>query len=140
MQSDIVQQLNYIAAVLEANKNKFTVPGHIPAKIKTVREAAAEITRLTEALRAAEERVKALREVLSQLSSYVGAGIGDEGTTSEQFIKRITWGIDHISDAQLAFAAAIVEECSKRPQTTWGEVKQAILARAALKEQPHADA
>lgn len=61
MQSDIVQQLNYIAAMLEANKDKFTVPGHIPAKVKTVREAAAEITRLTEALRTAEEREKALR-------------------------------------------------------------------------------
>ena len=57
MQSDIVQQLNYIAAVLEANKNKFTVPGHIPAKIKTVHEAAAEITRLTEALREADENI-----------------------------------------------------------------------------------
>jgi len=67
MQSDIVQQLNYIAAVLEANKNKFTVPDHIPAKIKTVREAAAEITRLTEALRAAEEREKALADVVETL-------------------------------------------------------------------------
>lgn len=71
--------------------------------------------------------VKALREALSTLSSYVGAGLGDEKTTPQQFIARINWGINHIEGSAFERAAAIVEDCSKRPSTTWGEVKRALL-------------
>lgn len=70
--------------------------------------------------------VEGLRAVLSGLSSYLGAGLGDEATTPEQFDQRIRWGIEHQASAYRDRAASIVEECSKRPGTTWGEVKSAI--------------
>lgn len=68
------------------------------------------------------------RDTLSGLALYLSVGSGDETTTAEQFDKRIMWGIDHLLNAQLTRAADVVENCSKRPATTWGEVKAAILA------------
>lgn len=75
-------------------------------------------------LRAENEQ---LRGVLSGLSSYLGAGLGDDSTTPEQFDARIRWGIEHIGSVHRARAAAVVEECSKRPSTTWGQVRSAVL-------------
>lgn len=66
--------------------------------------------------------------VLSSLSSYLAAGLGDEATTAEQFDARIRWGIDHWTVAVIQRCADIVEECSKRPNMGWGEVKKRILA------------
>lgn len=86
-------------------------------------------------LAAQQARIEAAMDVLSGLSSYLGAGLGDEATTPEQFNERIRWGIEQLGAVHRARAAAIVEECSKRPKTTWGEVKCAILDdTAALKE------
>lgn len=39
------------------------------------------------------------RDILSGLSSYVGAGLGDHSTTLEEFDRRIRWGIDHLCSA-----------------------------------------
>lgn len=69
--------------------------------------------------------------VLSGISSYLGAGMGDENTTPAEFEKRIRWGIDHHVSAIITLAADMVERLSKRPNTTWGEVKSAIIALAA---------
>lgn len=71
------------------------------------------------------------RDILSGLSSFLGAGMGDDTTTAKQFDQRIHWGIEHLESACRNRAAEVVEECSKRPNTTWGEVKQAILADQA---------
>ncbi len=68
------------------------------------------------------------RDTLSGLALYLSVGSGDDTTTAEQYDKRIMWGIDHLLNAQLTRAADVVENCSKRPATTWGEVKAAILA------------
>lgn len=85
-----------------------------------------------DALKAEVER---LRDKMSALSSYVGAGIGGDSTTPEQFDERIRWGIDHLERVAMKRAAAIVETCSQKPSTTWGEVKRAILD-AALEPRP----
>lgn len=47
--------------------------------------------------RLARERDEA-RDVLSGLSSYVGAGLGDDNTPIDDYGKRIRWGIDHMCD------------------------------------------
>lgn len=82
-----------------------------------------------ERLRAENETA---RDILSNLSSYLGAGMGDDNTTPEQFDARIRWGIDHIGRVYRDRAAQVVEECSKRPCTTWGKVKRAILDDTCL--------
>jgi hypothetical protein len=71
-------------------------------------------------------------EILANLSSYLGAGIGDDTTTPEEYDRRIRWGIDHIGRVYRDRAAQVVEECSKRPSTTWGQVKRAILDDTCL--------
>lgn len=71
-------------------------------------------------------------DVLAGLSSYLGAGIGDDTTTAQQYDDRIRWGIDHIGRVYRDRAAQVVEECSKRPGTTWGAVKRAILDDTCL--------
>jgi hypothetical protein len=76
--------------------------------------------------------VERARDILSNLSSYLGAGMGDDATTLEEFDKRIRWGIDHVGRVYRDRAAQVVEECSKRPRTTWGEVKRAILDDTCL--------
>ena len=43
--------------------------------------------------------IEALRDVLSVLSSYVSAGMGDDATTPQQWNERIRWGIDFLVDA-----------------------------------------
>lgn len=78
-----------------------------------------------------DKLVEAL-DVLSGLSIYLGAGMGDEATTALQFDERIRWGIDHIGSVYRNRAAQVVEECSKRPSTTWGQVRRAILDDTAL--------
>jgi len=84
------------------------------------------------ALVEALEANKNLLLILSNLSSYLGAGMGDDNTTGVQFDARIRWGIDHIGRVYRDRAAQVVEECSKRPRTTWGEVKRAILDDTCL--------
>lgn len=84
------------------------------------------------AIVAALEGESRAKYVLSGLSSYLGVGIGDDSTTAEQFDTRIRWGIDHIGSVYRNRAASVVEECSKRPTTTWGEVKKAILNDTSL--------
>lgn len=82
---------------------------------------------MTDNLRENNEAVS----VLSSISSYLGAGMGDENTTPDEFEKRIRWGIDHHVSAIITLAADMVERLSKKPGTTWGEVKSAIAALAA---------
>ena len=89
----------------------------------------------TPALSAAEARAVGdendCRETLSALSSYLGAGMGDDKTTPEQFRERIDWGVDHQIGAAINRAAGVVERMSQqRPTPTWGEVRTAILALA----------
>jgi PAS domain-containing protein len=45
---DVVERLAYIAAILEANADKFAVPDHISAKVRDIRKAADTIERLRE--------------------------------------------------------------------------------------------
>ena len=78
------------------------------------------------------EEVEEARDILSALSSYLGAGLGDDKTTLAQFDDRIRWGIDHIGRVYRNRAAQVVEDCSKRPSTTWGTVKRAILEDTCL--------
>ena len=87
-----------------------------------------EATRAEQAERMLAEAVG----VLSHLSSYLGAGMGDDETTIEQFDARIRWGIDFIGSVYRERAAAVVEECSKTFHPTWGTVKRAILDDTAL--------
>jgi hypothetical protein len=70
-------------------------------------------------------------ERLRSLASALGAGGLDE-TDPAKLLARVEWGVDHIQQVEAARSAQVVEELSKQPRTTWGEVKKAILARAAL--------
>ena len=45
----LVEGLKYVAAILEANAEKFAVPDHIPAKVRTVLDAADALTALSSA-------------------------------------------------------------------------------------------
>jgi len=85
-----------------------------------------------QAIAAERGEVENARDILSGLSSYLGAGLGDDATTLKQFDERIRWGIDHIGSVYRNRAAQVVEECSKRPRTTWGEVKRAIMDDTTL--------
>ena len=67
-------------------------------------------------------------DVLSNLYSYLGTGMGDDNTTAEQFDKRIRWGIDHLACVAIQRCADVVEECSRQPGTRWGQIKARILA------------
>lgn len=72
-------------------------------------------------------------DILAGLSSFLGAGLGDDSTTPEEYGRRIRWGIDHIGTVYRQRAAQVVEECSTiRPLPTWGYVKRAILDDTAL--------
>ena len=42
-----------------------------------------------------DEELKDLREELSALCLYLGAGMGDDNTTIPDYIKRIKWGIEY---------------------------------------------
>ena len=80
---------------------------------------------------AAQAREAAL-SVLSGLSSYLGAGLGNDDTTPEQYDKRIRWGIDHQIAVTVQRCADVIEELSKEAysgkRVHWGQIKQAILA------------
>lgn len=68
------------------------------------------------------------RDILSSLSSFLGAGMGDDDTTPEQFAQRIRWGVEHQIAAAIQRAADVVEEASKRPGScTWGQLRTRIL-------------
>ena len=84
------------------------------------------------AMKARGDRLAEALITLSELSSYLGAGAGDDTTTVEQFNQRIRWGIDHIGVSYRNRAAQVVEECSKKFGTTWGQVKRAILEDTCL--------
>ena len=90
---------------------------------------------------AAQAREAAL-SVLSGLSSYLGAGLGNDDTTPEQYDKRIRWGIDHQIAVTVQRCADVIEELSKEAysgkRVPWGQIKQAILALSPA-AQPGAD-
>lgn len=74
----IIERLPYIASILEANAHKFPVPDHIPAKARTIREAANALEALT---KPSAERVEAARNRLrihGRLIDYPGGEIGFE--------------------------------------------------------------
>jgi len=73
-----------------------------------------------------EAATKRERERLSDISSALGVGMGDENTTAEQFEARIRSSAEHNYSAGMMRAALIVEELSKRPSTKWGEIITAI--------------
>lgn len=73
------------------------------------------------------EAVAEARDILSGLSSYLSAGIGDDKTTLTQYDDRIRWGIDNLARLMVVRCADVVEECSKRPATTWGQVRSRVL-------------
>jgi hypothetical protein len=70
----LVEKLKYIAAILDANAAKFTVPDHIPAKAKTVREAAATLESQARELAEARARILELETVTEE---KVGAAPGE---------------------------------------------------------------
>ena len=104
MQSDIVQRL----------KDEHAMNGGQGAYAWQSRElcgkAAAELARLTSQLRAAEEREKALREVLAEISDLHGE------------INPCNYDNDDACELNRQFCYALT------------------ISSAALKEQPHADA
>lgn len=65
--------------------------------------------------------------VMAGISSYLGAGLGDDDTTADQYGKRIRWGLDNHHNMTVQLCADIVERLSKTPNTTWGEIKAEIL-------------
>lgn len=71
-------------------------------------------------------------ETLASIGSYLGAGIGDDMTTPDEYHKRIMWGIDYHASVIVKRCADIVEELSKRSysgdRVGWGNIKTAILA------------
>lgn len=65
---------------------------------------------------------------LADLSSYVGAGIGDDNTTADEYHERIRWGIDHLVSATIQRCADVVEKESLHPaRASFGTIKRAIL-------------
>lgn len=66
-------------------------------------------------------------DVLASLSSYLGAGLGDDKTTADQYDMRIRWGIDYQHNAIVRLCAETIERLSKTPNTTWGDVKAEIM-------------
>ena len=68
----------------------------IPPDAEFVRKAALDAALADSAAVRAE--LQEARDVLSDMSSYVGAGLGDENTTVEQYDKRIRWGIEHLTN------------------------------------------
>lgn len=79
--------------------------------------------------------VPSAEDVLRSIAAYVGAGgFNAEHVDPREFERKIRWGIDYLTDATFQRAADIVEECSKRPGTTWGEVKAAIIAHKGSRE------
>jgi hypothetical protein len=70
------------------------------------------------------------RDALSAISSFLGAGLGDDSTSADDFYKRIRWGIDNHVSCTFDFCAAIVERLSNKPNTTWGEVKAEFMRKA----------
>lgn len=68
-----------------------------------ISEAKNSFPRLLATIRALQERVDKAeaerddaKDELSALSSFVGAGLGDDDTTVEQFAKRIRWGVENM--------------------------------------------
>jgi hypothetical protein len=95
----------------------------------------AMIDRLVAALRALPAVAPGVRDgmdVLSALSSYLGAGCGDETTTAEEYAKRIRWGVDYQASTAVRLCAAVVERLSKDAYSgqsiPWGQIKAEILA------------
>jgi hypothetical protein len=107
--------IGYAAAVLRAHADKLPLPSHAKALADRCQEASNLLANtvqgegVREALYPAAlaqpnqppagEDGDTARDVLADLSSYVGAGIGDESTTPEQYGERIRWGIDHLCSA-----------------------------------------
>jgi hypothetical protein len=90
------------------------------------KELAAQAERIAKLEEAAAEDIAMLRE----LSSALGAGAGDDTTTADQLRKRILSSAEiHYGAGRVrgrADASVIVEELSKTPNTTWGEIVRAI--------------
>ncbi len=76
-----------------------------------------------------------LLDELRSISSSLGAGFGDDKATVEEMLRRIKWGLDHIQRVEAERTAALIEELSKNPATTWGQVKTAVLERAGIMNQ-----
>ena len=143
-----LEAANLHAAALEAaldsieTSNGLTANGNVwRFWAKQANEIALKLKAANAQLEAANQRADAAleavaqaedyRDTLSSLASYLGAGMGDEKTTAEQFNDKIRWGIDFIANAQIQRCADLVERLSKKPETTWGAVKTAILALRA---------
>jgi len=95
-------------------------------------EDRAEIDAAVAELAPAAQAREAALSVLSGLSSYLGAGLGDDATTPEQYDDRIRWGIDHQIAVTVQRCANVIEELSKEAysgkRVPWGQIKQAVLA------------
>lgn len=70
-----------------------------------------------------------LVERLRDLSFALAAG-GSEETDPLMLVKRIEWGVEHIQAVEAKRSADLIEELSKTPKTTWGQVKAAVANRA----------
>jgi len=81
MTDTLVERLPYIAAILEANKDKFAVPDHIEAKAASIREAAAHLkaqaSRIAELKRSNDAKDEALAYAESILTAVSSAGVGE---------------------------------------------------------------
>lgn len=116
----------------------------VPQALYCVAEAAVEAERVVVARSLARNWEHAARRwwakledamgVLSTLSSYLGAGLGEDTTTPDQYNERIRWGIDamvqhqaRIADGykqQMIFECAGRDEKIKRLEIELGQVQE----------------
>ena len=100
---------------------------------KLHRDIADDFRRGAEALeqRAALSPDERLIEALRDLSFALAMGGGEE-TDPIKLVARVKEGVDLIQQVEAQRTADLIEELSKTPKTTWGQVKTAVLNRAGL--------
>lgn len=73
---------------------------------------------------------------LSRLSSYVGAGLGDDSTTAAEFEQRIRDGIQHMLSEQVR---TVLEKAADRAVRWYGsengQLRQIILGTAIVEDE-----
>ncbi len=66
----------------------------------------ADVAAIVEAHNRVAKQLEEAMSVLSGLSSCLGAGLGDDATTPDQFDDRIRWGVDFMIKAERDRAAS----------------------------------
>ena len=69
---------------------------------------------------------------LRSLSSQLGQGLAENENDPLKLIARVKDGVELIQRVEAQRTADLIEELSKTPKTTWGQVKTAVLERAGI--------